>query len=352
MILDYVIWSNTLGDYLKFAIIVFIGIVVSKLLELGSGSFFKMLAAKTKTKFDDILVNIMHKPLPFMAVIIVIFINAGLKTLNTSEGFQAVFKDLSFIAYAFCGAWFLIKFVVAIIDEYITKFAARTNSKMDDQMIPLLKTLTKIIILFLAVIITLHYFGYNITAWVAGLGIGGIAIAYAAKDILENFLSGIVIFSEKPFHIGDFVKSGDAEGDVEEIGIRSTKLRATDGTLIVVPNSKITMQHLENRTKSVARREVVTLGLTYDMNADKLELAKKAVKEILSKEKDVRNDFDIYFDKFDDYSQNIVVRYWITKVSFSEYVIVKDKINFEIKKRFEKEKIEFAFPTQTIFIKK
>ncbi|MFH0906330.1 MAG: mechanosensitive ion channel family protein, partial [archaeon] len=354
-IMDYPILGNTLKQYLVLVLFVFLGFFVSKIIILLSKGIFKKISEKTKTKMDDVIIGVLQKPFPIIIFIETIFLNIGFSFLNLTPGFITIEKKILFVVYVFCVASFLIRFILGIIKEYIETSAAKTESKFDDQLIPLLKTLTQILIIIFSVLVTLSYFGYNVGALLAGLGIGGLAIAFAAKDLLENLISGVVIFAEKPFHVGDKIKNTDIDGTVKEVGIRSTRVETYDGTLIIVPNSKIAINPLENVTFRRARREKVTLGLVYATSTEKLEKAKKIIAEILEKDKDVdnyRDKPDIYFDGFGDYALNLKIIYWVKKEDFSEFVKVKDRVNFEIKKRFEKEKIEFAFPTQTIELKK
>ena len=350
--LNHIILGNTLTQYLWFVIMILIGFISTKVVVWVTKYILVNLANKTQNKIDDILVSILEKPRPFQLIIVMLFFNIGIKYLIISDGLQNIITKLSFVIYVFGASLFVIKFIIGLIREYIEVYAEKTDSKYDDQMIPLLKSLTKIIIFVFAILVILAHFGYNVNALIAGLGIGGIAIAFAAKDILENFISGVTIFTEKPFKVGDIVKNNEINGTVEEIGIRSTRMRTFDNTLIVVPNSKLSMQAIENYTERKTRRVVMRLGLVYDTSTTKLENAKKLIKEILKSTSKISDIFYVTFDKFNDFSLDLEVIYYVEEMDYEKYLIIKDKINFEIKKKFEKEKIEFAYPTHTIITKK
>ncbi len=350
--LEIMIFGNTLKQILMFILFIFIGIIVSKIASYFSKNVFKKIAEKTKTKFDDILVSIMEKPLPFMLIITIIFFEIGFRYLTVSSSFQNIITKIVFLLYVFCIAWFLAKFILGIIDEYITKIAKKTKTKYDDQLVPLLKTLTNIVIVAFAGVLVLSNFGYDVGALLAGLGIGGIAVALAAKDALENLISGVVLFGEKNFNIGDFVEINGEVGTVKAVGLRSAQIQKTNGTLMIMPNSKIAGSTISNISYRSSKRIDTTLGLTYSTSTAKLNKAKAIVKEILKNNKNILPDFYIRFDEFNSYSLDVKVTYYINELNWGKYIQIKDKINTEIKTRFEKEKIEFAFPTQTIELKK
>lgn len=260
---------------------------------------------------------------------------------------------MSFIVYVFAITLFLIKFCIGIIEQYLEAYASKTESKYDDQLIPLLKSLIKIIWTVIAILLVLSNLGYNINALIAGLGIGGAALALASKDIVENFLYGIVIFVEKPFKLGDLLKTSDGLGTVLEIGIRSTRIMTFDNTIIVVPNRNLSSLAVENISKRNARKDNFTIGLVYSTSIKKLDKAKKIVANILKSNKFIEKDtFLVSFESFGDFSLNLRVIYWIPEENYAKYLEIKNNINISIKKEFEKEKIEFAFPSQTVYLSK
>ncbi|MCK9292706.1 MAG: mechanosensitive ion channel family protein [archaeon] len=350
--LDITFLGNSLKQILWFIIFIFIGMVVSWTVIYFSKNVFIKLARRSKNKIDDILADILSRPLPLRIVIITIFFNIGFKILNASDWWIKAVKQVSFLVYVFAISLFIIKFLLGLIKEYLQVYAAKTESKYDDQLIPLLRSLIKVVVWIVAVLVVLSNLGYNISALLAGLGIGGLAVAMASKDIVENFLSGIVIFVEKPFKLGDVIKTSDGLGSIEEIGIRSTRVRTFDGTVVVVPNRILSSNALENISKRQMRKETMKLGLVYNTSVAKLEKAKAIVKKIILDNKSTDDIVYVSFDSFGDYSLNISIIYWVKELAYDKYLVVKDNINIEIKKQFEKAGIEFAYPTQTIELKK
>ncbi len=352
MALDYILWGNELSKYLWFVIFIIIGFIISWIIVFISRKVLFKFAKRTKNKIDDILSEILSKPLPFQLIIVTIFFNIGFKLLTVSGWWVNFISKLSLLIYVFGITLFVIKFLLGLIKEYFEVYAAKTKSKYDDQLIPLLKTAIRLVVWAIAILLILSNFGYNISALLAGLGIGGLAIAMASKDIVENFLSGIVIFVEKPFKIGDIVKTSEGTGIIHEVGIRSTKVKTFDGTIVIVPNNKISNNAVENISVRKTRKESFTIGVTYDTSSAKLSRAKKIINDILKANKAVDNTFYITFKSFGDFSLHIKVIYYITELDYNKYLNVIDMINTDIKKQFEKEKIEMAFPTQTIELKK
>jgi len=351
--LNTVIFGNTLNNYFWFLFFIALGFLVSWIVVFFSKNVLNKVTKYTKTKIDDIIANILSKPLPFKILIVTIFFNIGFNYLLVSQWWTDFVKNASFLVYVFAITLFIIKFLIGIIEEYLEVYAQKTESKYDDQLIPLLKSLVKIVLFIVAILVILSNLGYNISALLAGLGIGGLAVAMASKDIVENFLAGIVIFVEKPFKMDDILKTSDGFGSVEEIGIRSTRIRTFDNTLIVVPNRNLSANSVENISARRARKENFTIGLTYDTSVKKIETAKKIILKILSTNKDIEKDsIVVSFESFGDFSLNIRIMYWIIPLDYFEYLKIKDHVNLTIKKEFENAKLDFAFPTQTVHVRK
>lgn len=349
----FMLFGNTLNNYFWFIFFIVMGFIASYIVVYLSKHVFYKLVKHTKNKIDDIIAKILSKPLPFKIVVITIFFNIGFNYLVVSQWWTNFIKNASFLVYVLAITLFLIKFFIGIIEEYLQVYAQKTESKYDDQLIPLLKSLIKIVFFIVAVLVVLSNLGYNISALLAGLGIGGLAIAMASKDIVENFLAGIVIFVEKPFKMGDILKTSDGLGVVEEIGIRSTRVRTFDGTIIVVPNRTLSSNAVENITERPTRKENFVIGLTYGTSVSKMKKAKEIIAKILEKKEDVIAETKfIAFESFGDFSLNIRVVYYVKELDYAKYLDIKDQVNIEIKKEFEKAKLDFAFPTQTIELKK
>ena len=193
--------------------------------------------------------------------------------------------------------------------------------------------------------------GYNVTTLVAGLGIGGLAIAFALQKVLEDIFSSVSIYFDKPFEIGDFIIVGEQMGVVKKIGIKSTRIQALQGEEIVISNRELTSVRIQNFKRMEKRRVAFSFGVLYSTSNAKLKKAIEMVKKIV--EKAEHADLDrVHFKAFGSSSLDFEVVYYLKSRDYNVYMDTQQEINFAIKEAFEKEKIEFAYPTQTIHLAK
>jgi len=347
-ILDNLYFGNSLIKYLIFLGIIAVSVIIGKIFFYISKKVIRAKTSKTETKLDDILVDVLEGPLVFM--IFVIGLIVGLKTLVISQGAQLVFSNIIKILITIDVAWFLIAFIDQLIVQYVTPIASKTTSELDDLLIPLVRKLVKIVLVCVTAIVIISNFGYDVTSILAGLGLGGLAFALAAKDMLANFFGGLSIIADKPFKPGDRIKVEGRDGWISEIGLRSTKMKTLDGFYLIVPNSTMANSILENVSREDSRKIKMVLGVEYSTSIKKMEEAKKIIEEIIKKNKDTKDDSIVIFEEFAESSLNILIIYWIKDLN--NILTVKHGINMEIKKHFEKTKINMAFPSRTIYLKK
>jgi MscS family membrane protein len=346
-ILDKMIWDNPVSTYLLFILLVIFGIVFIKLTAKSFDYIFKKL--EDKIKRYAVLFHILRNPEPILFIIFVGILRNSAKVFQTSTAVAVVIEKLTFSLYVLFTAWFIIKVLITVIEKYLGKFAAGNDQiKRYDYLKPLIKTLIKIFVLAIAILLIISNLGYNVNGLIAGLGIGGIAVAFAAKELLENFFSGIVIYTERPLKVGDLIKADDGIvfGTVQEIGIRTTKVRTFDGTIQTVPNSKLSGTTLENISLMPGRRIVATLSLSNKSTAEQIEKAKKIIEQTIHKKQKTRElmeEYHIFFDKFSAFSMDITYVIWINRnLDYWDQMLVKDAVNSEILKELNKAKIELA----------
>lgn len=347
---DAAYFGNTLWNYLLFLAIIVGAVFVGKIITWTTKNIFKAFAHKTTTKADDIILEVLEAPVLFTVFIMAFAIAKRFIILNNT--FDLWYSNFLTILIVINVVWYAVRFVDAILETYIQPMVAKSKTDLDDHLLPIAKKLINFLIIALGIIIIADKFNYNIASLVAGLGIGGLAFALAAKDLLGNMFGGIAILADKPFKLNDRVKIGDVDGYVREIGLRTMRIETFGGTMITVPNSKVVDSVVENINQEKARRMVVDLGLEYDTTPAKLEEAKKILGKIIKKEKLVKDDCTIAFTNFGDSALGIKLIYWITKEGLKEYFSVIDRINMNILKEFNKSKLSFAFPTQTVHVKK
>lgn len=351
------IWGNDLKSYIIAIAIMLLFIGIGKIFSWFIIKIVKKIAAKTKTMLDDILINVLEKPFIF-ALFIAGFYIAGMKLTFSERGSQ-IYSNIIEVLIVLLIIWIIIRLLDAIIEHYLTPMIAESESQLDDQLLPFVKTTIKIIIIVIGAIFLIKDFGYDVTSLVAGLGIGGLAFALAAQPLLTNLFGGIAIIADKPFHIGDRIRVDDRyEGYVSQIGMRSTTIRSPVDTYIHIPNSVIASSAVENISrlnKDHAIRFVFNLGVVYNTSTEKLKEAIQLVKEVLEKhpaviKNDPKANYIVGFNEFKDSALNIYVEYsYIPSYGSTK---AKTEINFSIKEKFEKAGIEFAYPTQTIHLKK
>ncbi len=347
-ILNLRILDNTLQNFILFFAVLTAAIIAGKLLYRLCKTTIRALTQKTKTKLDDILVDMLEEPLVFAVFIFGLYIALGFLTVPSSWSnfINKGFKVLIIINII----WFIARFIDSMIEHYLIPVASKTETDIDDQIMPILRKVVGITIWSVGIIFLLSNLGVNITSLVAGLGIGGIAIAFAVKDLLAHMFGGITVLTDKPFKVGQRIRVDKYDGTVKEIGIRSTKIVTLDGTELVVPNGVIADSIVENVSREEARKIKMTVGVEYSTSVAKLQEAKKVISDIILKNKSTKDESIVTFNEFGPSSLDISIIYWIKDIS--QFLQVKDEINIEIKKAFEKAKIEFAFPTQTIHLKK
>jgi len=248
--------------------------------------------------------------------------------------------------------WFILS-LVQILDVYLKKWAAGTESTIDDMLVPIVaKTLKVFIIVIGGIIVIQNLTGLKIGPLLASLGIGGIAVALAAKDSVANFFGTLTILFDKPFQVGQRIIADQYDGIVESVGFRSTQIRTLTGHLVTIPNEKLANSSLENIGERPYIRWLTNIGITYDTPPEKIEKAVQIIREILENHKGMKEDFPprVFFNGFNDWSLNIMVIAWYHPPNYWDFQAWLQKTCLEIMRRFETEDIDFAFPSRTIYM--
>ena len=227
----------------------------------------------------------------------------------------------------------------------------KRGQEFDESVVDLLVKILKGIVWAVAIIVVFQNLGYDISALVLSLGIGGIAIAFALQNILADLFASFAIYFDKPFQVGDFIVVGKDMGTVKRIGIRSTRLQTLQGEELVVSNKELTESRVHNYKRMEKRRTVFSFGLTYETPTEKLRKVPAIIKNIMDNIELV--DLDrAHFKEFADFSLNFEVVYYLNSSDYNVYMNIQQEINLRLKEEFEKEGIEMAYPTQTIFLQK
>ncbi len=345
MLMDYT--GNTLMQITWFLVSIAGGVIMGKIFYYISRFRLKKMAQKSKTKFDDYLIDIIEEPVVLLLFTVGMWVGAKFLTLN--ETGVAFFGKIMFVLIAITITWFILRFIDMLITEYLDPLVSQSESKLDDQILPIVRKSAKGIILILAIVVILSNLGYDILSVLAGLGVGGLALALAAQDAVKNVIGGFSIFWDKPFQIDDFVEISGESGTVAEVGVRSTRLRTAGGTTVVIPNSKVADQVIENFSTRQRRRVTVNIGLTYDTSAKRMDDGMQIIHDtIKAVEGTDGDDTMVRFTNFGAYSLDLEVVYWI--VDMSNWKMIIHEVNMGIKRNLDEAKIDMAFPTETHYV--
>lgn len=340
-------YGNTILDWL-FALFIIVGsVIVGRSLYWLIKNYARRLTTKSKTKFDNIVIDMIEEPLVFAIILAGIWF--ALKTLIFSETVELWISRAYYVLIIFNIAWLITRLLDSIIAEYIIPVAEESKTDLDDQLLPIARKSIKVVIWIVAVIVALNNAGYDVGAVLAGLGIGGLAFALAAQDTVSNLFGGFTVLTDKPFRINERINVAGLDGTIKEIGIRSSRMLTLEGRTVTIPNSTFTKNPIENISSEPSRKIVLNLGLTYDMNDSQMELAMKLLKEIAEKNTDIEDNVLVGFNGFGDFALNIIFIYYIKKES--NILETQTQMNLEILKNFNNNNLEFAFPSQTIYTK-
>ncbi len=340
-------YHNTLYDWSISLLIILGSIILGKIIYWFFGKVVKKFTSKTKTKIDDIIVDMVEEPLVFAIGVIGFWY--GVESLSFPAEVEKVIGNIYHMLIAINVTWLIARLLDALIEEYVVPLTEKTESDFDDQILPIFRKGLRSVIWALGVIVGLNNAGYDVTAMIAGLGIGGLALAMAAKDSLSNIFGGVTVFTDKPFKVNDRIKIDGFDGTITEIGIRTSRLKTLEGRVVTIPNSKFTGNMVENISEEPSRKVVVKIGLTYDMSADQIENSMKILKSIAEKNKNIESAPTVGFNDFGDFSLGIIFIYYIKKGA--DIINTQTEVNLAILREFEENKLEMAFPTQTIYTK-
>ncbi len=307
--------------------------------------FFSKLTARTKTTLDDELFVAWMKPVAaFVAVLGVVM---AIKVLKLSPQADNAFQYLRVVAFAVVSLWFFLNTVSAVLDHLQAIAAQKKNSVA--AFMPWIKKSVIALILIFGVLMAAQALGANVKAFLAGLGIGGLAFALAAQDTLANVFGSVVVAVDQPFRVGDFVKIGSFEGVVEDIGLRSTRLRTPDRTLISIPNKTVAAEAINNFTRMPQRRVLQTIGVTYGSKADQVDGLVDDIRAMLRADPEVHpQTILVHFLNFGACSLDIQIIYFSANPDAIKTMDMRHRMNLALMRLVEARGLGFAFPTQTI----
>lgn len=274
----------------------------------------------------------------------------GLQLLELNPIQEKFFERVLFIVFAVFVLW-LGHYLVHLATFFFTEKASRSDSKFDDILIPLLSKSAFILLYAMGIVYILHSLTINVTGIIAGLGIGGLAFAFAAKDTIANLFGSAMLVLDRPFDIGDYVVVGNIEGTIAEVGFRCTRIRTFEDSIVTMSNGQLMNTSIDNKGKRRYRRLVTTLGVEYDTPPEKIEAFCEAIRQLILEHKWTRKDnFHVYFTNFGASSLDIkMVVYWTTD-DYAREQAEKHRLMVDILRVARELEVNFAFPTQTVHL--
>ncbi len=312
-------------------------------------SVLSYFAKKTTHTLDDRFLKAIQKPLSYVSVVGLWFI------FSISLDFPAVFEKSIFVVlkilFGICIIWIFL--IMADFLSDIIQFATKkTDTHIADYVLNAVQKILRAVIIVLGILIILQNLGINVMSLLAGLGLGGLALALAAKDTAANLFGSFMILIDKPFALGDWVIVDEIEGSVEDVGLRSTRIRTFYNSLVSIPNATLANSNIDNMGKRQYRRIRTVLGIEYQTDSKKLKDFMNGIKDIIEKNPLTRKEsYEVSFHEYGPSSLNVLLYFFIDAKNWSEELKQKESIYLEILEFSKSIGVSFAFPSQSIYIK-
>ena len=338
------LFGNPVWKYGAFFGLILLAVVVHAALRWVGERFLRM--RPLPEGIAKVIRGLLRRPLGGVLYLLALW--AGVNLFVLPEAAAGVVRGVFVAAFTVLFIYIVTK-ITDLLFSIWRERARRTETRLDDQVIPILSRVIKVFIWAIGVLLILQNLGYNVTSLLAGLGIGGLAVALAAQETLSNFIGALAILVDRPCEVGDRVDFDQLgiKGTIEAIGLRSTRVRTLDGTLVSIPNRTMANTVINNVAKRPTIKNQFVIGIVYDTPYEKILEALRILREILANHPSTAN-YRAYFKEYGPYSLNIEVVHWCKYTDWEEFLKATEEINLEIKRRFEEAGIEFAFPTQTV----
>lgn len=348
--LDRGIFGNELWRGLALLLTLAAALALRRLLKRRLMGALRRVSARTRTPIDDIIVDAIDAPFSYLIAITGVFVASRWLVLPTAV--QDPLWSLYRIAAVSCLGWVFLR-AAHKLTELFARRARETGSQLDDSLVPLIGQIARMTVIVILLVLILRELGFDVSGIVAGLGVGGLAFALAAKDTLANWFGALMILTDHPFEIGHWIKTSTLEGVVEDIGMRSTRVRTFAKTVVSVPNSALANDIVENLSRMPMRRVFFTLGVTYATTPAMMRESVARIEEILNKHPQVDQELImVKFTDFGDSSLNILIYYFTTTTKWAEFLTIRGEINLAIMESLGEIGVCVAFPSRSIYLDK
>lgn len=341
----------SLGRILLAGLVLFIALLLRRLAsEVLARSLFHT-TRRAVGKLDQIVLEQLKRPAGFLVLVgglwlAKVILQLPEEPVNLAHGANEIVR----ILLIFNAGWFIYN-LIALLDVWLGRWVQKTESTLDDHLLPFIRKGLRTFVVIMMLLMTAQTLGYPISGMLASLGIGGLAVALAAKDSLSNIFGSLMIILDRPFQIGDWIKAGEMEGTVEEIGFRSTRIRTFAKTLITVPNSVLTNLAIDNFSQMPKRRIKMTVGISYASTPQQVGEAVEKIRSLLRQHPAIDQDFFLVnFTDFGASSLDIMVYCFTRTTVWSEYLDARQDVCLKIMDQLEALGLEIAFPSRSLYL--
>jgi MscS family membrane protein len=342
--------GNTLGHLAGFVLAVFLSFALASIAQSIFHGRLSRLAQASDTDLDDALLAALERPLHLL--VLALGLRMSVMLLEMPEGLATVVGNVLTVVVTVFGTWGLSRMLDTLRALYVDPFVEASETKLDDQLVPILDRTLKVTLWSLAILMVFSSLGYDILSLLTGLGIGGLAVAMAAQATLSNVVGSITIFADQPFQVDDLVQLGDHRGVVREVGLRTCRIETFEGHVVSVPNASVVDQPVLNLSPGDRWRYAATLGLVYDTTSEQLQEAMGLLRLILTDHPAVDPDVAVRFTAFGDSALELTFAYWVRDPTAGRYLDTLSEINLAIKERFDAAGLSMAFPSVSLYVEK
>ena len=347
-----VLWGVT---YLRLGlalVIIFFGFLSRRIIRFLFSSILSAKVSKTRIQWDDDLIELIPAPIALVVQVLLWYVAAAVLVLPQEPVTIRLFVYQGLeVALAISCIWVAFR-LTDVLSKVLERATGKTDTRIDDQLVPLLRKTLKVFLAVTVGVMIIQNLGYSVTSLVASLGIGGLALALAAKDTVANFFGSVVIFTDRPFQIGDWVQFGTVEGTVEEVGFRTTRVRQFDKALVTVPNQAFTSTPLINYSNRSIRRIKMTVGLSYETSSSQMKTFLTAVRDMIGHHPHIDQGFNmVKFTGFGESSLDILIYCFSDTIVWTDYLGIQEDVLLRIMDIVEDHGLEIAFPTRTVYLR-
>ena len=348
---NQILWGVTVWQLCLAFLLLILGLLMRRVIPRLFQGLLSKYARSSRFHWDNDLVELIPKPLSYVVQLGIWYVTATVLTLPQSplNIRRIVFQGFEIALWVML-TWVFFR-LIDVVTRVLDRAADRTDTKLDDQLVPLIRKATKVLLAVIITVMVLQNLDIEVTSLIASLGIGGLVLALAAKDTVANFFGSVVVFTDQPFQIGDWIEVGGVEGIVEEVGFRTTLIRKFDKSLVYMPNQVFTASSIKNYSRREVRRIKFSVGLGYDTTPDQMRAFLEGVRELLKNLEGITEDTAVAFNEMGASSLNVLVMCYSRSSVWTEYMAVQQELFLKIMDLVESMGLEIAFPTQTIYVR-